>query len=89
MGSGYRFWQSKVTMKVVGFLALCLVMAGCGQRSNGAVQCPSQGPNKVAEGDNGPYEYRDDCEPNALTCIDPVKLARTGNGVVICRTKGT
>jgi hypothetical protein len=57
-------------MKVIGFLVICFAMAGC-ERSTGAVQCPSQGPNKMAEGANGPNEYRDDCAPNALTCVDP------------------
>lgn len=74
-------------MKAAILVATAFGLTCCGQRSSSAEECPSHGPNKVAEGPYGPYQYRDDCEANALTCIDPLKLVKTGNGVVMCKVR--
>ena len=76
-----------MTHKFLALLLIGLALSACEQRGTEAVDCPSQGPNLEAQGPNGVYEFREDCEPNALTCIDPNKKARTGDGTVICRLR--
>ncbi|RKD67717.1 hypothetical protein BJ928_105118 [Rhizobium sp. WW_1] len=73
--------------KFLGLILTCLALSACEQRGTEAVDCPSQSPNQIAQGPDGPYEFREDCAPSALTCIDPDKKARTGNGTVICRAR--
>ncbi|PST21591.1 hypothetical protein C7U61_05200 [Rhizobium sp. JAB6] len=73
--------------RFLGLLSIGLALCACEQRGMEAVDCPRQSPNLVAQGPNGPYEFREDCEPGALTCIDPNKKAETGNGTVICRIR--
>ena len=73
--------------KFPGLLLIGLTLCACEQRGTEAVDCPNQNPNLVAQSPNGPYEFREDCEPGALTCIDPNKKAQTGNATVICRIR--
>jgi len=76
-----------MTNKFLALLLIGLALSACEQRGTETVDCPTKGPNFEALGPNGSYEFREDCEPNALTCIDPDKKARTGDGTVICRVR--